>query len=218
MSQMSNWCRRMKYSSTQIIPFNFLIILSSLSHQTKRARFVYCYKRADFDGLRKSLRDTPFDSCFQNDDINDNWQCWYNFFITAVEQHVPTLKIRNVNNPPWIDGEILHLLHLKNSIHPIWEKYRALRRQIKSAITRKHKEYVDSLSGSLKDNRKRFWSYLKARTKSGSIPNIVESNNLRYQDPKDKAEAFNNYIFPSFTSSADDLPIPDFRVDSDSGV
>lgn len=69
----------------------FTVAIVKPKYQPKQTRFVYCYKKADFDGLRHTLRTTPFECGLGNDDINVDWQCWYDLFITTVEQHVPKI-------------------------------------------------------------------------------------------------------------------------------
>ena len=71
---------------------------------------------------------------------------------------------------------------------------RVLRREAKVLINQKHKDYIDSIAFSVSKNLKRFWSYLKARTKSGSVPNIVTHNGNQYSTAETKAEAFNDFF------------------------
>ena len=73
------------------------------------------YKKADFKALRETLQSILFLCFLQNDNIDDDWQCWYDLFMTAVDQHVPKVKIRDVNSPPWIDSEVIRLLHKKDA-------------------------------------------------------------------------------------------------------
>ena len=35
--------------------------------------------------------------------------------MTAVDQDVPKVKIRDVNGPPCIDNEVIRLLHIKDA-------------------------------------------------------------------------------------------------------
>ena len=185
----------------------------------KQSRFVYSYKKADFDALRDTLDATPFLCALDNENVDDDWQCWHDLFIACVEQHVPKIKIRDINSPPWIDGEVIHLLHKKDSArkkalsrnrggdartsqNPAWEKYRKLRRESKALIDRKHKEYLDSIASSVCSNPKRFWSHIKARTKSGSVPNTVSHNSNKFTSPETIAEAFNDFFYSSFTDSS----------------
>ena len=132
----------------------------------KQSRFVYSYKKADFDALRDTLDATPFPCALDNENVDGDWQCWHGLFIACVEQHVPKIKIRDINSPPWIDSEVIHLLHKMDSArkkalsrdrggdarasqNPAWEKYRKLRRESKALIDRKHKEYLDSIASSV---------------------------------------------------------------------
>ncbi|XP_028399956.1 uncharacterized protein LOC114523279 [Dendronephthya gigantea] len=193
----------------------------------KTSRMVYSYKNADFLALRDTLRNTTFDDPVDGvSGIDLAWQRWYDLFTSAVDRHVPKRKIRG-GSPPWIDGEVMHLLRQKKTARrkalsrgkdsSCWEKFRHLRRLVKSTIRKKHSIYIQSLQTSLKDNPKRFWSYLKSRTRSGSIPNIVKLDEHYYRNPKEKSEAFNDYFFSSFTSTnSDELFLPDVDVGPDS--
>ena len=57
-------------------------------------------------------------------DIDLVWQLWYDLFISAVDRHVPKRKIRG-GHPPWIDGEVMHLLRQKSQ--PEGKHYRVVR-------------------------------------------------------------------------------------------
>ena len=133
----------MQFSSDySIILFDYIC---KLKRSPKQSRFVYRYKKANFDALRDKMNATPFLCGLDNDTIGDDWQCWQDLFTACVEQHVPKTKIRDINSPPWVDSEVIHLLHKKDaarkrafshnhssivrtSQNPAWEKYRNLHR------------------------------------------------------------------------------------------
>ena len=73
-------------------------------------RVVYNFKKGDFDSLRTLLKSTSFDDIFQNNDIETCWFTWKQRFIEAVDKCIPKLKLKSANTPPWIDGEVIHIL------------------------------------------------------------------------------------------------------------
>ena len=93
-------------------PTDHLLILFDFISKVKRlptqSCFVYAYK-----ALRETLQSICFLCFLQNNNIDDDWQCLYDLFMTAMDQHVPKVTIRDVNSTPWIDSEVIRLLHKK---------------------------------------------------------------------------------------------------------
>ena len=46
-------------------------------------------------------------------DINHGWLKWKELFLSGVRDSIPVKTICNVNNPPWINGEIIHAIRKK---------------------------------------------------------------------------------------------------------
>ena len=56
-------------------------------------RKVYCYGKADFDGLRNTLSYVSWDSFISCDDINSSVANFQDLVFAAVDQHVPLMKL-----------------------------------------------------------------------------------------------------------------------------
>ena len=128
---------------TDHLLFHFEFSLKAKRVKNKR-RFVYNYKRANFNGLRNTLRKVPFDGMLTNDSRDEDWKIWKNLFLGAVDFHVPKSKIRDINSPPWIDGKVVNLHNRKDSTSRkskktgssvIWETFRKLRSEAKKLIS-----------------------------------------------------------------------------------
>ena len=135
--------------------------------------------------------------------------------MDIITTHIPKIRAKDANTPPWIDAEVLHLLKKKESARRAakkskniahHDKFRALRKESKTLIDLKFKEYTKSLGESIKENPKRFWRYFRCKTKSNSIPTSIKYNNRTFTSARDKAEAFNKYFFTTFTEDNDVLP------------
>ena len=37
-------------------------------------------------------------------------------YLEAVYKHIPTKTIKNINSPPWINGEVIHAIQEKETI------------------------------------------------------------------------------------------------------
>ena len=120
-------------------------------------------------------------------------------------------SLRNAN-PLWFDSEIHHLLNkketarrkakLKSSSHSLWENFRDLRRSCKSLISRKRKEFFQSLPGVMKSNKKWFWSLFKSVSSSLSVPSKItwkrDDGTVTATNPEETANLLNNYFYSMF--------------------
>lgn len=77
----------------------------------------YNFKKADFNGLRSKLRESPLPDDFSEEqviDINSIWSYWKNALSANVDAFIPKRKPKKFLSPPWIDGEATHAIRKKN--------------------------------------------------------------------------------------------------------
>ena len=206
-------------------PTDHYVIEFSICTKFSRAkpvrRIIYDYSHTDFPALRKAFSETSLDISL-TDSIDDCWKQWKDKFLSIVTCFVPTKTIQDINSPPWIDGEVRHLIRKKytalrkyrnNKTADRKLKLRSLCQQIKYAIRAKHKTYLAKIEASLKDNPKMFWKYHRSILHHRSSLNpIITFNNSTAKSPKEKAELFNTYFCSVFraaqTAMSPDASIP----------
>ena len=106
-------------------------IIIKFSRTTILRRKTFDFKKADFDGLRNFLPCVPFDIPLSEENIDLVCKNWKDLFLATVDKFVPTKVIKDCNSPPWIDGEVRHMIR---------KKYDALRRyRHKKSVDRKRK-------------------------------------------------------------------------------
>lgn len=180
-------------------------------------RTVYDCNRANFPELCKALSHTDLRVSL-SDNIDDCWKHWKDLFLSVVSSYVPTKVVKDTNSPPWIDGEVRHLIRKKYTALRKYRlkktperkvKLRSLCQQVKNVIRKKHKKYLDKIEISFKENPKLFWNYHKAALHHRSALNpVILHNNETATTPKQKAELFNSY-FCSVFRPLKALPITD---------
>ena len=191
---LSNWPEVIENVSTfhprdGRFPSDHYVITFTIKLRFKRSkgstRQVFDFKNGNLDALRESLSRTPFQIA-ASEDIDEYWSNWKDLFLSAVKDHVPTKTVRDTNSPPWIDGEVRHLIRKKYTAlkkyrqHKTEErkqKLRALSQNLKYVIRCKHHQYLAKIEMSFKDNPKIFWSYHKAFLGGRSGANSVISYN-----------------------------------------
>jgi hypothetical protein len=178
----------------------------------KLSRYVYDFPKGDISGLRNNLANDCLLSCISDghEDVSLDWSNWKETFISIVDQFIPKRKIKDRNSPPWINAEIRHLLNKKetirrklstNSSNSLKKNYRDIQALTKRLIQESRSSYFDKVGAEIDTNPKRFWSLIKAFTKSsncGNVPNSVSlhadsSDNitLTANNPQDIANLFN---------------------------
>lgn len=169
---------------------------------------VYNYKNGDFDTLRATLRCLPLlDLVESESDIDSAWNMWKDLFLSTVDAHIPKIKAKSSYKPPYITEEIIHALRKKETIRKrakstnspsLWNRFRDLRRSIKSMIRSKKREHISSLASSVKDKPKDFWRFFKAKTTGSSLHDILTHSNEQFTTSKRKADAFNKFFASTF--------------------
>ncbi len=101
-----NVCGILKPSESEIstdhnaIIFDLKAACIPLSRVT---RTVFDYGLADFDGLRGRLQTLNLGQRIFNDsDINNDWSDWKNAFLAAVNDFVPTKRVKGRKSLPWV--------------------------------------------------------------------------------------------------------------------
>ena len=159
---LSNWPEVIENGSTfhprdGRFPSDHYVITFTIKLRFERSkgstRQVFDFKNGNLDALWESLSRTPFQIA-ASEIIDEYWSNWKDLFLSAVKDHVPTKRVRDINSPPWIDGEVRHLIRKKYAAlrkyrqHKTEErkqKLRALSQNLKYVIRCKHHQYLAKL-------------------------------------------------------------------------
>ena len=189
------------HPSKSNFPTDHYIINFQIQQSFRRAkavqRTIYDYNSGDFVKLRSYLLANTLEH-FQSEDVNRCWAEWRDWFFKAVDQFIPTRTIKDVNSPPWIDGEVRHLIRKKYSAIRKYRqcrsehrrsKLRELSQAVKNLIKTKHCQYLHKIKHSFCYNSKLFWSYHKAilpspvNSKPYNFPQRHSCNNTPSEKP-----------------------------------
>ncbi len=115
-------------------PTDHYIIEFSICTKFTRAkpvqRVIYDYNHADFPALRRALSEAPLDIPL-TDNIDDCWEQWKDKFLSVVTSSIPTHIVQDINSPPWIDGEVRHLIRKKYTALRKYRKNKTAERKLK---------------------------------------------------------------------------------------
>ena len=187
----------------------------NIPKEPKTKRFVYNFKKANWDALKEVLTNTPWDMSFVPGDIEASLSNWCDLFVSVVNDHVPKRRVRNVHDHPWLDLELMKLIKKKNKQRITerktktpddLQKFKDLRRETKKLMKRKKKDYANKLRDSLSENPKRFWSLVKASTTQRSSPSILHDGHKIITDKECRANLLNSFFHSVFSEVTSDSP------------
>ena len=168
---------------------------------------VFDYKRADFEGLKKTMSDSAenfFASSPQNFAVEDNWSLFKTTLTEAMVNYIPQRRSCMKYELPWITSEIERQMRTGWSLR--YNGTLIVSRLVKESRS----DYLNNVIGaSLQENRpKKFWSYVRScKSEVIGIPPLRYGNNLFSAD-KSNAEALNSYFFLSiYNRSLLNLPL-----------
>lgn len=126
----------------------------------------------------------------------------------VINSTTPSRCIGKSSTPPWIGLEAVKLICKKNrdlskakmSKDPeVDKKFRTLKNRIEYVIKQRALNYLRDICEYLHTNPKKFWTFLKTKTKKNSLPQI-----LRYLQVieavthEDKAKLLDGYFYSTF--------------------
>ena len=212
-----------------ICPSDHRGILFSLKMKVKAKiskRKMFNYKRANWDRLNNDLKSVRWDQHLKYCDAETGWHKFKDILGQKIEQHVPTITIKNKNQPSWFDSDTHHLCLKKERLRSKfkqsglaadYKKYSQCRKEFKELVREKMTSNFDDEDDPALISKK-FWSHLKSTSKSSRIPGTVNYNGRFRNNPTDQAEMFNEYFQHQFSEASNYNIDIDFSNDSDNTI
>ena len=195
-------------------------LVGDIRKTSKISRTVYNYRKANFQGLKLAIRNANLadivNQCGHN--IDNACNLWTSKLLEVINRFIPSYEIKNINSPPWIDGDVIHMSNKKETAHrkslrcdtpEAWSRYKVLRNKVKKNLENsKYNNFIKESSQDISFNPKRFWSLFRAKTKSKNIPEKVYFDTSYAHTPIRKAFLFNSFFQANFTLPGDTSHLP----------
>ena len=216
-NRLSNVCiDSLNHSSSD----HFLVSMSlnSLSKQNSSSchKFTFMYNRADFYAMNEYLLENlvvpPAISS-----VEDLWLFIKCQILQARDLFVPKFKIPVKHHPKWFDFAVRHKLNctrtfrMKCRKQPTFsnqQKLLVLENELQNAILVAKEQYVDSISREFRENYTVTFDLLQLP--KADLTFFIINNNPLY-DPKQIANAFNQFFHSTFSAPSDFL-LPDMSA------
>jgi len=191
-------------------------------------RWVWDFKRGDYDKFRQLLLNAPWHSCYSDRNVDETVHNWTSLFTHCAEQCVPHYEATiRPGDKPFMSTQIRKLMRKRDSLRLAFKhyndeatgrQYRQYRNMVVSAV-RQAKEQkqkdIDSLMSSDLPAKK-WWKICKqsigSSQKSLSGPMLDKHGNL-ITDNGAKAELLNDFFVSQSVLNSDSVSLPqEFRT------
>ena len=156
--------------------------------------------------------------------IDSMWTAFKTTVSSALNQHVPTKMTSTHQTHPWVNTNLRRLMGRKQRAHQKvkrsiqaqdWECYKKLQAEVQRSTRKAHRGYMEEVvSQDLKENSKRFWSYVKSKRQEASgVSALLNEDGFLQSDTTVKAEILNKqfqsvYMQQNTNSFPDKSPSP----------
>jgi hypothetical protein len=167
------------------------------------------WRRADWPAMNRSLASENWEAHLSGRTAAQAWELFKTKVQKLVTDHVPERRRRNHNKPPWLNREILRAIRKKKRL---WREakqgqrvaeYKACEKEVRNKIRnakRKFEREIAKGCGSEQASKKRFFSYIKRKTKSRpGIGPLKDGSGRVVQEDGEMAKLLNSFFSSVFT-------------------
>ena len=182
-------------------PLKFLIHTHIKRNKISK-RTIYNYKRANYTALNNDLNRNDWNYLLDSTEVGLGWSIFKTKLTTLCDKHIPKITVKETFKPPWFDSEVFRLNKKKEHFRQIFKRYNnpqdynkfsSLRKELKCLIkTKMRSNFEDDISPNT--ITKKFWSYVKASSKSSRIPDKMYLNSTVRNNPTEVANLFNQHF------------------------
>mgnify|MGYP005984935793 CR=1 FL=1 len=162
------------------------------------------FKNAPYELLNNIFSNINWDFLNNFSDINECVDAFYQVINSHIETFVTLKKCKqNSNFPNWMDSSTKSLIIQKKVAHVEYKKsqstddyarYSQLRSKCKDAILSCKQSYIVRTENDILSNSKSFWSYIRSKKDSNTVPKVMYLSNNQAQSPSEIANLFASYF------------------------
>jgi hypothetical protein len=180
----------------------------------KPSRKVFLYHKAKVDLLKSEIKNClpEFEKlCSKSDNLDEIYDNLMTVINNASSLCIPSKVLKQTSDPPWYNKNICYLKKQARLLHakfkktrlPLdYEKYSEARKNLNKEKRDRETTFLsENLDTMLKESQKRFWSYVKFKTKGqhSSVPSLKSKSGKVHSDPVEKANLLNKHFHTVFT-------------------
>ena len=179
----------------------------------------YSHHKGDYVKASSLFNSTNWDFLLAGDDPEQMYINFLDLCITIIQACVPTYSQKNsIKRPRWMTTDVWKQLSAKERA---WkrlksrktgirnEKYRLERNKATELVRKAKRDYEKGLLLDIKKNKKKFWAYIRSKTKvKENILRVTNKNGALTENDTDTADVVNETFTSVFTKEDPNGAIP----------
>lgn len=175
----------------------------------------YNFRKADFVALYSEILNIDWSILKEYNNVNEACDYLYKVLYSVFDHCVPlTCPNRNSRNyPPWFNREIIRNVKKKQKLYNLYKKskdpatyasFSELRTKLKNDIATAHKNFLINTEDNIKNEPKKFWSYLSNKRKHKCTPLNMKFQDELLDNGNTIVEGFAEFFKKAYASDVDD--------------
>lgn len=170
----------------------------------------YNYFKANFDDLNYFIYSLNWENLLDNEIIAVCYESFLTHFLRLMEENIPLAK-PPVYKLPWYTSGLKKLKNLRNKYDKLYKlsnnaidyaNFKHYQREFNLLNKCLYNQYMMSFNGSIKQNPRRFFTFINSKRNCSSIPIIMKYKDLISSNLTDSLNLFSSYFQSNFN---DDL-------------
>ncbi|KAL0879152.1 hypothetical protein ABMA27_002946 [Loxostege sticticalis] len=193
-----------------------------------RAPYVqHIFSRGDYDSINAEISGNLWQKEFSSRSLQDAVEYFYTFINSLIEKYIPSKLITAERFPVWYSSALKKCIKEKYKFLRKFKNYgnrsdeesfKLLRDRVKTLEQSCYRNYVNSVENALRDNPKKFWSFIKAKSKTNVMPSSLSYCNSVFYTGDSICNAFSDYFASNFLNSSSSSPNFNFSTPEDQTV
>ena len=143
------------------------------------------FKNLNAEAMLSDLKDSPWDSAFVFDDVDDKLDALELILSEVVKKHIPKKqkRVKKTKQLAWINEDIVSAIKkrdrelkiaFKTNCPNDWSKYKRMKCYVTNLVRKSKRMYFQQSIDDNKGNPKEIWKALKSLTKSQKSTKVTE--------------------------------------------
>ncbi|XP_013161502.1 PREDICTED: uncharacterized protein LOC106113323 [Papilio xuthus] len=163
----------------------------------------YYYVDADYAIINENINSHDWLDILQGYPVNTACMVFYEKLNEIIKSNVPVRPAKSTNYPIWFNRPLIHIFKDKEKAWIKWKKYNSiahyeefsiLRKRFKTLSKQCFNNYIAAIEDSLKQDVKKFWSFIKTTNKKSGIPSCMKYNGVVADEPEKICNLFAKFF------------------------
>lgn len=187
----------------------------------------YMFDRGDYQSLNNDISAINWEHEFSRRSIDESVEFFNQSLYELQKKYIPQKSNRPNSYPIWYSPSLIKVIKEKHKYSKKFKIYgnrsdeltfKLLRDRVRIMESSCYKKYIELTETSIKSNPKYFWTYVKNKYNSNSIPSTLKYNGNTFVTGESICDAFSAFFLSTFLDSSTSNTQLTFNCSSDNNL